>query len=88
MTIESQSGWRPNEVMKMSHPVSLGQLRIIISPFWTCITAKKSQKTILQQNMAWGVVKFGQRTWSIYSYNKEAIPMFKNVGRQFLSGVN
>jgi hypothetical protein len=42
--------------MKMSHPVSLGQLRITISPFWTCITAKK---TILQQNMAWGVVKFG-----------------------------
>ncbi len=38
-----------------------GQLRIIISPFWTCITAKKCQKTILEQNMAsWGVslVKF------------------------------
>ena len=41
----------------MSHPVSLGQLRIIISPFWTCITAKKCQKTILQQNMACGVVQ-------------------------------
>ena len=63
MTVESQSGWRPNEDMKMSHPVSLGQLRIIISPFWfwTCITAKKCQKTILQQNMAWGVVKFGHK---------------------------
>ncbi len=61
MTIESQSGWRLNEDMKMSHPVSLGQLRIIISPFWTCIAAKNSQKTILQQTMAWGVVKFGEK---------------------------
>ncbi len=43
--IDCQSGWRPNEDMKMSHPVSLGQLRIIISPFWTCITATKCQKT-------------------------------------------
>jgi hypothetical protein len=49
--------------MKMSHPVSLGQLRIIISPFWTCITAKKCQKTILQQNMACGVVKFGHKNY-------------------------
>ena len=64
--IDCQSGWRPCEDMKMSHPVSLGQFRIIISPFWTCITAKKCQKTILLQNakhktwhMAWGVVKFG-----------------------------
>ena len=55
VTIESESGWRLNEDIKMSHPVSLGQLRIIISPFWTCITAKKCQKMILQQNMAWGV---------------------------------
>ncbi len=43
VTIESQSGWRLNVDIKMSHPVSLGQLRIIISPFWTCITAKKCQ---------------------------------------------
>ena len=61
VTIEAQSWWRPNDNMKMSHPVSLGQLRIIVSPFWTCITAKKCQKTILQQNMAWGVVKFGHK---------------------------
>jgi hypothetical protein len=63
--IDCQSGLRPSEDMKMSHPVSLGlgQLRIIISPFWTCITAKKSKKKILQQNMAWGVVvvKFGHK---------------------------
>ncbi len=63
MTVESQSGWRPNEDIKMSHPVSLGQLRIIISPFWTSITAKKCQKMILQQNMAWGVVKFGHKNY-------------------------
>ena len=64
VTIESQSGWRPNEDIKMSHSVSLGQLRIIISPFWNCITAKKCQKSILQQNMAWGVslVKSGHKT--------------------------
>ncbi len=37
MTIESQSGWRPNGDMEMSHSVSLGQLRIIISLFWTCL---------------------------------------------------
>ena len=61
VTIESQSGWRPNKDMKLSHPVSLGQLRIIISPFWTCITAKKCQKSILQQNMAWDVVKLGHK---------------------------
>ena len=61
MTIEAQSWWRPNDDMKMSHPVSLGQLRIIISPFWTCITAKKCQKSILQQNMAWHVVKLGHK---------------------------
>ena len=59
--IDCQSGWRPSDHMKMSHPVSLGQLRIIISPFWTCIPAKTCQKTILQQNMAWGVVKFGHK---------------------------
>ena len=59
--IDCQSGWRPCEDMKKSHPVSLGQLRIIISPFWTCIPAKKCQKTILQQNMACGVVKFGHK---------------------------
>jgi hypothetical protein len=41
--------------MKMSHPVSLGQFRIIISPFWTCITAKKCQKTILLQNIKHGM---------------------------------
>ena len=63
MTIESQSGWRLNEHIKMSLPVRLGQLRIIISPFWTCITAKKCQKPILQQNMAWGVVKFGHKNY-------------------------
>ena len=61
--IDCQSGWRPNEDIKMSHPVSLGQLRIIISPFWTCITAKKCQKTILQQNMTWGIVKFGHKNY-------------------------
>ena len=61
VTIESQSGWRLNEDIKMSHPVSLGQLRIIISPFWTCITAKKCQKSILQQNMAWDAVKLGHK---------------------------
>ncbi len=61
VAIESQSGWRLNEDIKMSHHVSLGQLRIIISPFWTCITAKKCQKSILQQNMAWDVVKLGHK---------------------------
>ncbi len=61
--IDWQSGWRPSEDMQMRHPVSLGKLRIIISPFWTCITAKKCQKMILEQNMAWGVslVKFGHK---------------------------
>ncbi len=43
MTIESQSGWLLNEDIKMSHPVSLGQLRSIISPFWTCITETKTK---------------------------------------------
>ena len=62
VTIVSQSGWRLNEDIKMSHPVSLGQLRIIISPFWTCITAKKCQKSNLQQNMAWDVVKLGHKS--------------------------
>ena len=45
MTIESQSGWRLNEDMKMSHPVSLGQLRIIISPFWIFGLVLVSAKT-------------------------------------------
>ena len=51
--VESQSGWHLNEDIKMSHPVSFGHLIIIIinSPFCTYITAKKCQKTILQQNM-------------------------------------
>jgi hypothetical protein len=62
--------------MKMSHPVSLGQLRIIISPFWTCITAKKCQKTILQQNMAWDVVKFGHKNYSLR--------ILKNVAHLFI----
>jgi hypothetical protein len=41
VTIEPQWGWRLNEDIKMSHPVSLGQLRFIISPFWTCITVRQ-----------------------------------------------
>ena len=53
--IDCQLGWHPIEDMKTSHPVSLGQLRIIISPFWTCITAKKCQKTILEQNIQHGM---------------------------------
>ncbi len=48
---QSQSGWHLNEDIKMSHPVSFGHLIIINSPFCTYITAKKCQKTILQQNM-------------------------------------
>ena len=49
--VESQSGWHLSEDIKMSHPVSFGHLIIINSPFCTYITAKKCQKTILQQNM-------------------------------------
>jgi hypothetical protein len=62
--------------MKMCHPVSLEQLRIIISPFLTCITAKKSQKMILQQNMAWGVVKFGHKNYFLR--------ILKNVAHLFI----
>jgi hypothetical protein len=74
--IDCQLGWRPIEDMKTSHPVSLGQLRIIISPFWTRITAQKCQKTILQQNMAWGIVKFGHKNYFLRN--------LKNVAHLFI----
>ena len=54
--IASQSGWRLNKVIKMSHPVNFGQLIVINSSFCSYITAKQLKKTILQQNMAWGKV--------------------------------
>ena len=56
--IASQSGWCLNEDIKMSHPVNFGQLIVINSSFCSYITAKKCKKTILQQNMACGMVKF------------------------------
>ncbi len=91
----SQSGWRPNEDIQMSHPVSFGQLIIINSPFWTYITAncKQMPKTILQQNMAYGMgcklVKFGhEKLWSISLYDKEAIGIIKNFCHQFFDWLN
>jgi hypothetical protein len=42
--IESQSGWRLNEGIKMSHPVSFGGLLIINSSFCRYITAKNAKK--------------------------------------------
>ncbi len=54
VTIESQSGWRLNEDIQFSHPVSLGQLRIIVSPFWTYTTAK---------NQKVPKIDFASKTW-------------------------
>jgi hypothetical protein len=74
--MESHSGWRLNEDIEMSHPVSFGELLIITSSFCRYITAKKCQKTILQQNMAWGMVKFAHKTYFLR--------ILKNVAHLFI----
>ncbi len=43
--IASQSGWRLNDDIIMSHPVSFGQLIVLNSSFCSYITAKKCKKT-------------------------------------------